>query len=194
MARLIRIAVNLLLIVSVTMQSTVLCALQKACSAACTSQFTCLECGCCQVEEPVDRCGCCGGHAEDNSEGDGASCCGDDGTDQYLAATPSAEASVAPMGIAAGPVLGNLSTCCAEASSDSSAVDSACHCLQAPETPYAPVPRSHANEDCDPVALSFALTELVKSKDQLVSVSDNANAPLSTLPRFSQIQLCVWRL
>lgn len=192
MARSIRIAVNLLLVVCLTMQSTIACAFQKACSVTCTSQFSCNECGCCKVEKPTDRCGCCGGHSNSDSDGDSASCCGNNGTYEPLATPPTADTRFADKEIAKGLVPGDTS-CCAEAS-DEPDMDSACHCLQAPDTPYAPVSRSHANDVPDLLALGFTLTEIVKPKDQPVSVSANANALLSRLLHFSQIQLCVWRL
>lgn len=174
------------------MQSTIACAFQKACSVTCTPQFTCDGCGCCKVENPADRCGCCGGHSEANSNDDSASCCGSNGTYEHLATPPTADTRSVGKEIANGLVPGE-SSCCAEAS-DEPAMDSACHCLQAPDTPYAPVSRSNANEVPDLLTLSFALTAFVKPKDQPVSVLVNANALLSTLLHFSQIQLCVWRL
>ncbi len=194
MARITRIAVNLLLIVAITMQPAMVLALSAGCSPACTSQFTCQGCGGCEVESPGDHCGCCCGHSDEEI----ASCCGHGSEKEPITASTSEDESFAQLEIDDVVMPDEWPSCCAdenlEGSSPSPAMDSSCHCFQAPKTPYAPASRSPANEIRDLEVLGFAPSVLVKPKEHLPRVPEFRYGRSSAKLHFAQIALCVWRL
>ncbi len=198
MARLTRIAVNLLLIVAITIQPTMVRALQKGCSDDCSSQFTCQGCGSCEVESPAGRCGCCSGHSDVSSNEESASCCGHGSTTEHGIASTSEVDPFADMEMANGPAADDSLLRCSDDQLATFAnrplVVSGCRCLHAPEVPYAPAPRSPANEVRDLVSLGFASSLIADSKQQLPSVSAFDSGPPSAILHFAQIELCVWRL
>ena len=150
MARLTRIAVNLLLIVAITIQPTTVRALQKACSGDCSSQFTCQGCGSCEVESPAGRCGCCSGHSDvgsnEESNEEIASCCGHGSATEHGIASKFEDDPFADMEMANGPAADHSLLRCADDQlatfANSPLVVSGCRCLHAPEVPLAPAPRS----------------------------------------------------
>ena len=198
MARLIRIAVNLLLIVAITIQPTMVRALQKACSGDCSSQFTCQGCGSCEVESPAGRCGCCSGHSDVGSNEEIASCCGHGSATEHGIASKFEDDPFAEMEMANGPAADHSLLRCADDQlatfANSPLVVSGCRCLHAPEVPLAPAPRSPANEVRDLVSLGFASSLIADSKQQLPSVAAIDDGPPSAILHFAQIELCVWRL
>ena len=198
MARLIRIAVNLLLIVAITIQPTMVRALQKACSGDCSSQFTCQGCGSCEVESPAGRCGCCSGHSDVGSNEEIASCCGHGSATEHGIASKFEDDPFADMEMANGPAADHSLLRCADDQlatfANSPLVVSGCRCLHAPEVPLAPAPRSPANEVRDLVSLGFASSLIADSKQQLPSVAAIDDGPPSAILHFAQIELCVWRL
>jgi len=202
MARLTRIAVNLLLIVAITIQPTMVRALQKACSGDCSSQFTCQGCGSCEVESPAGRCGCCSGHSDvgsnEESNEEIASCCGHGSATEHGIASKFEDDPFADMEMANGPAADDSLLRCADDQlatfANSPLVVSGCRCLHAPEVPYAPAPRSPANEVRDLVSLGFASSLIADSKQQLPSVAAIDDGPPSAILHFAQIELCVWRL
>ena len=202
MARLTRIAVNLLLIVAITIQPTTVRALQKACSGDCSSQFTCQGCGSCEVESPAGRCGCCSGHSDvgsnEESNEEIASCCGHGSATEHGIASKFEDDPFADMEMANGPAADDSLLRCADDQlatfANSPLVVSGCRCLHAPEVPLAPAPRSPANEVRDLVSLGFASSLIADSKQQLPSVAAIDDGPPSAILHFAQIELCVWRL
>ena len=202
MARLIRIAVNLLLIVAITIQPTMVRALQKACSGDCSSQFTCQGCGSCEVESLAGRCGCCSGHSDvgsnEESNEEIASCCGHGSATEHGIASKFEDDPFADMEMANGPAADDSLLRCADDQlatfANSPPVVSGCRCLHAPEVPYAPAPRSPANEVRDLVSLGFASSLIADSNQQLPSVAAIDDGPPSAILHFAQIELCVWRL
>ena len=198
MARLTRIAVNLLLIVAITIQPTTVRALQKACSGDCSSQFTCQGCGSCEVESPAGRCGCCSGHSDVGSNEEIASCCGHGSATEHGIASKFEDDPFADMEMANGPAADHSLLRCADDQlatfANSPLVVSGCRCLHAPEVPLAPAPRSPANEVRDLVSLGFASSLIADSKQQLPSVAAIDDGPPSAILHFAQIELCVWRL
>ena len=198
MARLTRIAVNLFLIVAITIQPTVVFSLKRACSADRTSQLTCQGCGCCEVETSEDQCECCGGPSKVVVEEESASCCGHDGGEDQFSVHATEDESCAAIEIIdervhkvapSGGADENL-----DYLSNSLVVDFACNCLQAPETPHAPVPRSPANEVRDLVSLSFTSRVSVGTRWQLASAPNSADSPPPLGLHYAQVEFCVWRL
>lgn len=190
MARLTRIAVNLTLIVTIAIQPSMVFALRKACAARCASQFTCQGCGGCQVDTSGDRCGCCGGNTDVNSDDESASCCGHSSVRDD---SPFVETEIAN-----GPVDEQAPSCyTAEdlgTSSKSTAVETGCHCLHAPETPCAPVPRSPAGEVRDLVSLGLPFSVNAVPREQRLCVRAFGDVLSLAILHFAQIELCVWRL
>ncbi|QDV25980.1 hypothetical protein Q31a_43500 [Aureliella helgolandensis] len=177
-------------------------ALQKACSGDCSSPFTCQGCGSCEVESPAGRCGCCSGHSDvgsvEESNEESASCCGHgSATEQGIESTsevdPFADTEMANEPLADGSPL-RCSDDQLATTANSPLMVSGCRCLHAPEVPYAPAPRSPANEVRDLVSLGFASSDIAEPKQQLPRVPAFDSGPPSAILHFAQIELCVWRL
>ncbi len=207
MARFTRIAVNLLLIVAITIQPTMVCAFRKACSADCSLQFTCQGCGCCEVESPDGHCGCCSGHSDVSSNeesasccgpGSATSCCGPGSAKEHSTASTFEDDPFADMEMANGPLADDSLMRCADDQlatyANSPGVASGCRCLHAPEVPYAPAPRAPTNEVRELVPLDFASSVIVEPNQQLPSLFAVDDGPPSAILHFAQIELCVWRL
>ncbi len=89
MAHITSLAVNLLLIVAMTMQPGLAYGFQQDCSAGSTSGFTCQGCGCCKVPSATTKCSCCNEDASDEQSG----CCGHD-PQQEDRVSPSVDATL----------------------------------------------------------------------------------------------------
>ncbi len=198
MARLSRITVTLSLIVAITIQPTMVCALNKACADSCASRTSCQGCGGCQVDAPGERCGCCSGHAEQVSDDESASCCGHSSHEQQRISFATDDELLAEAEIVEGAVANDNSSCCTAESlgsaSSSRAVESRCHCLHSPGTPCLPESRSTASEVRELVSLGFELSVVAEPKEQLPSDRALGDGLSSAILHFAQIELCVWRL
>lgn len=194
MARVTHIAVNVLLIVVLTMQPGLAYAVQQDCSAGVTSGFTCQGCGCCKVQSETAKCPCCSGEAT-NEEGE---CCGHGRKNQHRVAT-FADDPFEGMELQEGPVPVDSEQPSGEHASpfqvaDVAALAAACHCVTAPEPFNAPVPRSPASELRDILTINIACVGDAATLVQppLSGFFELARRPIE--PHFSQIAFCVWRL
>lgn len=198
MSRLTRIIVNLSLIVAITLQPTMVFALKKACAVNCASHYTCQGCGGCQVGAAGERCGCCSGHTDENSEIESASCCGPSSYKQQRISVATKDEPLAEAEIVDEPAASdNLSCCTAESlatSTSSRAVEYGCHCLHSPETPCVPDFRSPSNEVRELVSLGFTLSVIAERHEQRPCKRTIGDGLSSEILHFAQIQLCVWRL
>lgn len=199
MARPTHIAVNLLLIVAVTMQPSLAYGLQQDCSAGVSTGYTCQGCGCCKVQAETAKCPCCSGEATKEEGG----CCGHGHKNQHRVATfaddpfDGMELQEGPVPVDSVPVereqpSGERTTHIQAA--DLVALAAACHCVTAPEPFNAPVPRSPATELRDVLTVNIAcVADVATSVQPPLSASfEFARGPIE--PHFSQIAFCVWRL
>lgn len=194
MARATHIAVNLLLIVTVTMQPSLAYGLQQDCSAGVATGFTCQGCGCCTVQSETAKCPCCSSEATDEED----ACCGHGRKNQHRVAT-FADDPFEGMELQEGPVHFG-----AKQPSDNDTVQfqaanlaalaAACHCVTAPEPFNAPVPRSPATELRDVLTVNIACVADVATSVQppLSGPFELARRPIE--PHLAQIAFCVWRL
>lgn len=199
MARPTHIAVNLLLIVAVTMQPSLAYGLQQDCFAGVSTGYTCQGCGCCKVQSETAMCPCCNGEA---TKGDD-SCCGHGHKTRHRVAT-FADDPFDGMELQEGPVpQESLSKYCEQRSGENTrqvqgtelvALGATCHCVTSPEPFKAPVPRSPATELRDVLTVNTAcVVDVVTSVQPPLSASfEFARGPIE--PHFSQIAFCVWRL
>ncbi|MCC7333985.1 MAG: hypothetical protein IT422_02745 [Pirellulaceae bacterium] len=204
MASLTRIIVNLSLIVAITIQPPMVFAFKKDCAAKCVSQLACQGCGGCQVDTVGDRCGCCGGHAAENtavevSAAESASCCEQHSSHkQQPSSLVDNDDLLAKAEIIKGPLASESASCCTAESQgitpSSRTVESGCHCLHSPETPCVPEPRSPANEVRDLVSLGFAPVVIAEPHEQRPGDGSFGDRLASANFHFAQIELCVWRL
>ncbi|WP_147870568.1 hypothetical protein [Stieleria maiorica] len=191
MARVNHIAVNLLLIVVVTMQPSLAYVLQQDCSAGVATGFTCQGCGCCAVQSETAKCPCCSGEA--TSEED--ECCGHGRKNQHHLST-FADDPFEGMELQEGPVPVDSEQPTGEHASriQVAALAAACHCVTAPKPFDAPVPRSPATELREVLTVNIAcVVDFATSVQPPLSGSfEFARRPIQ--PHFSQIAFCVWRL
>ncbi len=194
MARATHIAVNLLLIVALTMQPGLAYALGQDCSDGVTTGFTCQGCGCCKVQSETAKCPCCSGEATT----DDGKCCGHAQKNQHRVAT-FANDPFAGMELQKGPVPQDAEPPCNEHSpqvqaDDVAALAAACHCVTAPEPFDAPVPRSPTTELREVLNVNIACVGdvSVAEKPPLSGFFEFSRRPIE--PHFSQIAFCVWRL
>ena len=194
MARATHIAVNLLLIVAVTMQPGLAYALGQHCSAGVSTGFTCLGCGNCKVQLETASCPCCSGEAT-TDEGE---CCGHGQKKRHRVET-FGDDPFTGMELQKGPVPEDTELPRYEHSSqvkadDVVALSTACHCVTAPEPFDAPVPRSPTTELREVLAVHVACVGDVSVSEEppLSSFFECARRPVE--PHFAQIAFCVWRL
>ena len=203
MARVTHIAVNLSLIVALTMQPAFAYVVGQDCSADCTSGFTCQGCGCCKVQSETSKCPCCSGESEDGHKHDG--CCGHvhDGKRQHSDDLSIDEADpFAGMLLEEGPVpeqnqrrdqpLEDQRQPTIKAAAP--ALAAACNCVTRPEPHEAPVPRSPVTELRDLLSLDIVVCGVMDpaEKPPLGSSLDDPHPAVA--PHFSQVAFCVWRL
>lgn len=198
MARPTHIAVNLLLIVAVTMQPSLAYGLQQDCSDRVSTGYKCQGCGCCKVQSETVKCPCCSGEATK----DDGSCCGH-AEEEHHAAT-FADDPFDGMELQEGPdpqasLLGHpKQTSCESAAqvkaTDLAAIAAACNCIMAPEPFNAPVPGSPATELRDVLTLSIVCVVDVATSVQPPRSGSCEYARGPVEPHFSQIAFCVWRL
>ncbi|QDV83771.1 membrane or secreted protein [Planctomycetes bacterium TBK1r] len=165
------------------------------CGANCASDFMCEGCGCCEVSSPEEKCCCCGGG--DNAEG-GKSCCmgGTESEDSWDSPEVTQPEETLELQVIV------LSTTEAAADSDDAIGDAAeevevtstCGC--GVESP--PLGESAPARPTIPTRESVAIR--YSDLADLFGGSVLPRCPLSVRgesikqPRFSQIQLCIWRL
>ena len=199
MARPTHIAVNLLLIVAVTMQPSLAYGLQQDCSAGVSTGYTCQGCGCCKVQSETAKCPCCSGEATTEEDG----CCGHGHKSQHRRAT-FADDPFDGMELKEGPIPVDSVPVDAEQPLNDHAkqkqvaefavLAAACHCVTAPEPFNAPVPHSPVTELRDVLTVNIACVVDVATSVQppLSGCFESARRPIE--PHFSQIAFCVWRL
>lgn len=213
MARATHIAVNLLLIVALTMQPGLAYAVQQDCSAGIAAGFICQGCGSCKVRLERARCSCCGIEAS----GDQDACCGD--SDQHYGRHKGGDSAVtsdpfAGMKPEEGPTPQNAlpenrspqdseqPQNAERPSGDDrgqlraanvAALMAGCHCVTAPEPFDAPVPRSSAPElrDILTVDICFCDDAVLTARPPLAAAFDVADRHV--VAHFSQIVFCIWR-
>jgi hypothetical protein len=198
MDRLTRIAVKLLLIVSVAMQPTFAIALSEGCSAGCMAPFLCQGCGHCGVEKLPDSCSCCSGQPVEDVPEQEHACCGHDRADEQPVSPKSVDNSVADSGVAVD-LVPSESPCCTskeaiESSAKKTVVVSTCNCVQAPETPYDPAPRPTSPEIRELVSCELAIATVERTGNQSSVFSNCDDVHAVAMPHFTQIAFCVWRL
>lgn len=190
MARVFHIAVNLLLIVVMTVQPGLVYGLKRDCSVGASSGFTCTGCGCCKVQSETENCPCCSGEATNDEGG----CCGNEHPVEA-----SCEDPFEGVEIQKGPLPEDVTSPCTnddpqvQAAGDT-ALATACHCIVAPEPLNLPMPRSPASElrDVSAVSIAYVANVAASERSSLSSTFELAQPPIE--PHFSQIAFCVWRL
>lgn len=193
MARTTHIAVNLLLIVAVTMQPGLAYALGQHCSAGVSTGFTCQGCGCCKVQSETAKCPCCNSEASDKEDG----CCGHVRQHEDRVAT-FANDPFAGMELEEGSVPDESEQPRDDnqphiQAADTLSLAAACDCVTAPEPFDAPAPRSATIELRDVITVSVAHCDATTAeRPPLASLFDVAHRPITL--HFSQIVFCVWRL
>lgn len=194
MARATHIAVNLLLIVALSMQPGLAYALGQDCSAGVSAGFTCQGCGCCTVQSETAKCPCCSVEATT----DDGECCGHGQRKRPRVAT-FADDPFAGMKLQKGPVPEDSEPPCNEDSpqvqaDDVVALAAACHCVTAPEPFGAPAPRSPTTELREVLNVNIACVGdvSVSEKPPLSGFFEFSRRPIE--PHLSQIAFCVWRL
>lgn len=199
MARVTHIAVNLSLVVALTIQPAFAYVTGQDCSADCTSGFTCQGCGCCDVRSETAKCSCCTPKpTNDHSHG---GCCGhgqsrqtgmlnqseddpfagvafeDPLPDQTEEPAQTSDGDDQPIVAAAAPTL-----------------STSCNCVRSSEPLDAPVQRPPLTELRDILSLNNALCGVVDSVDKPPHAWSHDSTQPTITPHFSQIALCVWRL
>lgn len=199
MAGTTHIAVNLLLIIAVTMQPGLAYGLKRGCSGGVSSGFACQGCGCCKVQSGAAKCPCCSGETTEEEGG----CCGDDRHSEDPVAE-SADDPFTGLKLEKGPVSDSAEP--EEAGQPHSeddaqvqanhvaALATVCHCATAPEPLDAPLPRSPNSELRDVLMLDVTgVGDVAMFQQRPLSGSvEFARRPME--PHFSQIAFCVWRL
>ena len=187
-----RIALNLLLIVSLAIQPVAACAFTADCAVRCSGSDTvmCPGCGCCEVEGANDRCCCCSGTAKSSdTEAAKPSCCSHkESAVEDVFGEPSADLETPEP------------TCKLSDSKDLEAIDSeatvqsVCLCEQNSQPLSDTSPRRPVNESR--VSLAIGCADQVGDEcDGRLSHSVARNSTdVPTLAHFSQIVLCIWRL
>ncbi|QDV23349.1 hypothetical protein [Aureliella helgolandensis] len=207
MARSIHTAVNLLLIVAITTQPTMVWAMQKGCAAAGTTQSACQGCGSCQVEATKVRCGCCSENSEAAPEESRTDCCGHEVVENPQVAVESTIAEDSGSSHSKATETAGESVPSDRAETKHAAVPQAqsrraaspgiaanCNCMHAPGTPFTPAPRSHHSEALDLLLLDGTCSVVLAPK------APNFRAPaiggFSTVAdsHFAQVEFGVWRL
>lgn len=187
MDRVIRTTVNLLLAVSVTIQSSAACAFQNCCISDDTSRIACQGCGCCTVETPGETCSCCSKQhdRQDTDASEKADCC------DHIKTTGSSEGDI--------PLVEDLTELCVvppqvESLSDTIRFLSTCSCLKQPDPLSEPSPRSPIDElrDLNSFGYPYCVASAIAVRSPGGSRFDVAHASL--LPHLTQIVLCVWLL
>ena len=181
-----RIALNLSLIVALSIQPVAVDAVTADCSRRCrvSDALTCQGCRCCQVKEVTDRCGCCSSTAQsaDPNAGKPSCCSQSEPADQILFVARCGDLDDSdPAYDGSDPdelkaTRRSLCLCGKDSQpwSDSSSSSSATELRASLAIGFA----SSRAADCDSrVSLSIARAEMVPA-----------------LAHFSQIVLCIWRL
>ena len=204
MARAIHIAVNLLLIVALTLQPGLAYAVQQHCSAGIVGGIACQGCGSCKVHSESAKCPCCGVEAADKQGG----CCGH--RDQHTCGDSTVtSAPFAGMMPEVGPATENpvpkirapqdsVQLCDDDRpqvrTASATALAVCCHCVSAPEPSGGPVPRSSTPELRDVLTITICCDgdEILSAQPPLSPAFNVAHRPV--VDHFSQIAFCVWRL
>ena len=203
MARVIHIAVNLLLIVAVAMQPGMVYELQQSCFAGVSSALTCNCCGSCKVQSRTAECPCCTGGASNKEE----KCCGQSQGSGDVAIFD--DDPFAGIELAEGPVpegAPSATSVAEDLKTDNEVVfrghivgeavfaPTRCHCVTAPEPFSAPLPRPPLSELREVLTADIACVGVVitPGHPSLSSCFEFARRPIE--PHFSQIAFCVWRL
>lgn len=183
MARATHIAVNLLLIVVLTMQTGLSLAVRQVCSGSAATPLTCGGCGCCEVDAETPNCGCCSGTesspAKSESCGKEASakigCCGQSEPQSHASALKKAKQDVA-----------------AERGLPDVAVG--CKCLVAPQPFDSPTRRFPPTETRDVLPACGMDNGIVRSAVWPATQAASDLLQRIVVAHFTQVALCVWRL
>lgn len=179
----IHIAVNLCLIVAMTIQPVTACLVgageASGCAAIEQGSFTCGGCGCCQVETESDRCCCCASAEKAKPKAPAKhSCCSS--SDE---AQPESKVTGQPT----NPDVESIEPFEGE-------IRSVCLCEQSSQPLPDPSPRRSSSENRD--TLSVQLADVCGSSwDALRTLASSQQRECGTLSRHhSQVVLCIWRL
>ncbi|TWU39455.1 membrane or secreted protein [Novipirellula artificiosorum] len=196
---LIRIVVNLSLIVALTVQPMVAlaaegnCSSGSVCCAAGEKTYQCAGCDCCRVTEPGGLCGCCGGDGE-------GGCCqsqSNEITDQQpsdcdLAVT----VEVIVISTASIEEADAIDGEQAKTKEVAIAPELRSRCLCGQESPPlgSTAPSRPDTQVRNSVAIAFVCTDAFDTSERLSLAIAHRLAGELVPPRFSQRQLCIWRL
>lgn len=175
-----RIAVTLLLIVSLTIQPVVACLASVTCAAGRSeaAALSCHGCGCCEVVGADDRRCCCSGSAQVLSKGAAEpGCCRHEykeaqESDSSREVDEASATSIAPL---------------------ESGLRAICLCEQSSPPLGDSSHRQPTSENRDALSLACNLDDAVLGRDHLRAASRYVTSVLPT-HRFSQVMLCIWRL
>jgi len=194
MARVTHIAVNLSLIVALTIQPAFAYVTGQDCSADCTSGFTCQGCGCCDVRSETAKCSCCSPKHEQGS------CCGHGQSPQPGVLTHGEDDPFAVAGLELLPGKNKERTQNSEnddqpsVSATAPTLSTSCNCVRSSDPLDAPVQRPPLTELRDILSLNTALCSVVDLVDKPTHAWSHDSTQPTFSPHFSQIALCVWRL
>ena len=187
------IAVNLSLIVAMAIQPVAACMVSVDRSASCSERdnFMCPGCGCCEVEQADDRCGCCAqapdelGTANDaEQEASEPSCCSHDES----ANTESSNVSSDEFDTTAAASKRS------EPAESESGVRSVCCCMQSSQPLSDSSPRRPVSENRTSLVVGYVGAVGADADEQQLRPPACNATDIRALPHFSQILFCIWRL
>lgn len=185
---LVRTTVTLSLIVALAIQPMMAQALMPGCGA---DGFTCEGCGCCEVENATDSCGCCGGGPESLRDTASRDRCCEHPSGDHGAAEKASRADIRGnqrSSITASAETENL------ASAASSRMLQACSCEQQSQPLSDTSSRRTSSESRPTVAVGYTAFDASSLGDPPARSAEHQHAVRSTPQHFAQALLCIWRL
>ena len=196
MARVVHIAVKLLLIVAMTLQPVMAC-VGKCCGrVGCGSETECTGCACCQVHEEAEKCTCCRKRPAEPRPLHACCRCSSEGPLPVNGAKSESDEPVGELTVDDGRSLDPNPASHGMKSQRAvySIGPNACHCRCSSEKYAVPLTRSMQLE-----LLDLMVMDLHVCLDNELTAKPSTSLPVKgtqsvRLPHFSQISYCVWHL